>query len=84
MSNNDFGGDELADKLLSIHPSHDVLRGFVVGKLNDADAARVETHLAECASCNRVLADQPENDAFVDLVRSIDADHDGWPVEPAA
>jgi serine/threonine protein kinase len=51
-----------------LHPSRDLLEAYGLGKLGPANAAAVETHLAECDLCGRVIQVLPA-DPFVALVR---------------
>ena len=54
------------------HPPHETLAAFGSGELPPAEAAAVETHIAECEECCETL-NGLGNDTFVDLVRRSDA-----------
>ena len=61
---------------LNFHPSHQELRGFIVGKLDEAASERIEAHLAACSACNQVLERTDRGDALVDLVRFAESGDD--------
>ena len=50
------------------HPSDDVLRAFLLGKLPPREAAAWERHLADCAECLARM-ECAETDTFCDLLR---------------
>jgi Tol biopolymer transport system component len=51
------------------HPDPDRLTAFSLGRLDDADSAQVERHLAGCGAC-RDLAAAAGDDSLVSLLRS--------------
>src|SRR5262249_32957813 len=51
------------------HPDPDRLTAFSLGRLDDADSAQVERHLAGCGAC-RDLAAAAGDDSLVTLLRS--------------
>ncbi len=53
---------------LATHPSHAQLRSFSHGRLAAAEMAEVESHVAQCDECCRVLEAVPE-DTLVHLAR---------------
>ena len=54
------------------HPDRETLNSFGSGKLQPADAAIVEAHIAECDECCETLSGLA-SDTFFDLVRESDA-----------
>jgi hypothetical protein len=50
------------------HPSPDQLAAFVAGRLGDIEVSAIETHLADCTTCSRVLQGLPP-DTLVALLR---------------
>jgi anti-sigma factor RsiW len=52
------------------HPTAEQLTAFGLGKLSDAESTGLETHLAECEMCRRVLETQA-TDSFVSLARVV-------------
>ncbi len=62
-----------------LHPSHQELREFVVGKLNDEQAVWIEEHLADCETCSDLLEHESHHDAFIDLIRNAEGDLPGQP-----
>ena len=56
------------NEVKSPHPSLEELSEFVSGRLNDAESAAIELHVADCASCGNVLESLPE-DTLVLLLR---------------
>ncbi len=51
-------------------PSADVLTAFASGKLDDAAAAAVLSHLDACSECLRAVADQSGDD-FLERLRAV-------------
>jgi uncharacterized protein (TIGR03067 family) len=55
------------------HPTAEQLTAFGLGKLDDAESAALEAHLAECETCRRALETQAA-DSFVVLARAVRSD----------
>jgi formylglycine-generating enzyme required for sulfatase activity len=53
MPANDWNRGPAMNPAETPHPSESVLRGFVLGKLDDAAADAVNAHLEDCADCRR-------------------------------
>ncbi len=77
----------------STHPAPDLLRAFIVGKIDDAQAVEVESHLQGCDTCNRFLESHSQDDPFANLVAqandanrldSIPGCHDVFPSDTLA
>jgi serine/threonine protein kinase/tetratricopeptide (TPR) repeat protein len=50
------------------HPTHDQLSDFGLGRMHDADAAAIESHLTECEPCRKVVEELP-SDSLVSLLQ---------------
>ena len=55
-----------------LHPTHDELTAYGLGKLHPPESVAIETHIADCEECCETLHDLG-NDTFVDLVRESNA-----------
>jgi WD40 repeat protein len=51
------------------HPTPENLTAFGLGRMSDEDSVAVERHLAECATCRRLLETLP-NDSWVERLRA--------------
>src|SRR3954451_5238783 len=54
------------------HPDPDVLRAFLAGRLSAAEAAPVEEHVADCATCHAAMAEVESAAAATPEVSSDD------------
>src|SRR5262249_53020037 len=54
------------------HPTPEQLAAFGLGRLDEAESARIELHLEGCASCRSVVESLPA-DSFIGAVRSAAA-----------
>lgn len=43
------------------HPTHQHLAAFLWGQLDDAEQGAVESHIADCPSCTKILHEIPDN-----------------------
>ncbi len=50
------------------HPQADKLTAFALGRLDDAESAEIEAHLADCTVCQQVLEDTPA-DSLVETLQ---------------
>ena len=50
------------------HPPEEKLNAFALGRLDDAESAEIEAHLATCTVCQEVLVDTPA-DSLVETLR---------------
>jgi serine/threonine protein kinase len=60
------------------HPSADVLQAFGLGKLDDASAEVVASHLDDCADCRQAVAAQ-SGDSFIARLRQAHGQHSTCP-----
>jgi anti-sigma factor RsiW len=56
------------DTRATTHPSADKLHGFGIGRLEDADAVAVMSHLDSCTQCQKAVA-AVTGDYFLDRLR---------------
>ena len=54
--------------MTDLHPDPKQLAAFRLGKLDEAELAAVESHVASCAHCCQSLKNLPD-DSFISLVR---------------
>lgn len=55
--------------VVNTHPAFDQLAAFGVGRLDDAESAAIEVHLAECHDCCEWLRQSSTDDSYVRLLR---------------
>ena len=55
---------------LSMHPSDDVIRDFLLGKLSDPTDREIERHFDDCTECQELAAANCAADTFVELLIS--------------
>src|SRR5690349_19126801 len=55
---------------ISRHPDRERLQAFGRGDLLEEEAAEIEAHLAACADCPSWLAQAPEDDPLLALLRT--------------
>src|SRR5207247_4182755 len=58
----------------AVHPSTDTLQAFGLGKLDDASAEVVMSHLEDCPECHQKIAALP-GDSFVEGLRQAHDRH---------
>ena len=53
----------------TIHPSAQILNAFALGRLDEAQSADIEAHLATCTACQRLVEDTPD-DSLVETLQA--------------
>jgi anti-sigma factor RsiW len=54
----------------AVHSTHQTLKSYASGKLEQAPAERVERHLLSCAACQRWAAEMT-SDSFLGRLRNV-------------
>jgi hypothetical protein len=57
-----------------VHPDKDLLGAYSAGRLGEAEAAGVVSHLAACRECRELLESLPDDDRLIGLLRSLPAE----------
>lgn len=64
---------------LQEHPDHQQLAAFLWGQLDDSEQSAIESHIADCAACCKILQEIPDN-TMLGRLRGAEAPSNSGPV----